>query len=290
MIKLRAFLSSLLLSGLLLAPTTAFHHRPFMPAAPQANLNMALGNPSGATGDPGNKNNFLLEKKQYVLSYNSTKGGPNWVSWHLQKSDIGNIPRHPFHPEVGLPSGFKVVSPSDYTGSGYDRGHLCNAKDRSSTDEDNIATFSMANMLPQTADLNQKVWLKLEDYSRRLVNQGNDLYIIAGGYGSAKTIGHAHKVTVPARCWKIVVVMPGGNSDISRITADTRVIAVDMPNAKGIATDPWQKYIVTVRDIEKKTQYDFLSNLPKEIQDALETRRDAGRATPSGRRPARRTH
>jgi endonuclease G len=269
--------------------STPSHHTSTPRAVYQesVSLHLTLGNPSDATTNAGNKDNFLLVKPQFVLSYNNTKGEPNWVSWHLQKSDIGTVPRQTFHPEDGLPSGFKVVLPTDYTGSGFDRGHVCNSKDRTRTVADNQATFSMANMLPQTPALNQHVWLKLEEYERTLANQGNEVYIIAGGIGSRRVIGHANRVTVPTDCWKILVVLPQGNNDLSRINADTRVIAVIMPNKTGITNDPWQKYIKTVRDVEEATGYNFLSEVPQGIQDAIETRRDPGRAAPT-RRPQRR--
>jgi len=61
-------------------------------------VHLTLGNPSDATEDVTNKDNFLMVKPQYALSYNDTKGGPNWVSWHLQASDIGNEPRGDFIP------------------------------------------------------------------------------------------------------------------------------------------------------------------------------------------------
>jgi endonuclease G len=258
----------------------------FQPAV-QASVSphLTLGNPSGATADESDKDNFLLVKPQYVMSYNNSRGGPNWVSWHLQKSDIGTVERGNFHPDPDLPAGFKHVVPADYTGTGFDRGHICNSKDRTKTVEDNTATFSMANMEPQVPDLNQQVWKKLEDYSRTLAGQGNEMYIVAGCYGGTRTIGRANKVTVPDRCWKVIVVLKQGSNDLSRIDKDTRVIAVDMPNKKGIRRDPWQKYIVTVRDVEDKTGYDFLSEVPKRVQDVLETKRDPGRATPA-RRPS----
>jgi endonuclease G len=245
--------------------------------SPPGNLDPALGNPSAATTDPNNKNNYLLVKRQYVLSYNNDKGEPNWVAWYLQSSDIGNAERqNNFHPETALPEGFKRVTPGDYTGTGYDRGHVCNSKDRTATEEDNSETFSMANMLPQTPDLNRQVWESLESYSRTLAQQGNRLYIIAGGYGSAKMIGRANKVNVPTNCWKIVVVLPPGSGDITQMDKNTRVIAVDMPNVQGIANDSWQKYVTTVRDIEQKTGYQFFTKSPPDVREAIETKRDSG--------------
>jgi endonuclease G len=240
-------------------------------------LNIAPGEPSGATDDPSNKNNYLLVKPQYVLSYNNDKGEPNWVSWHLQASDIGDVERqNNFHPEQALPKGFNRVTPDDYTGTGFDRGHVCNSKDRTANEADNSETFSMANMLPQTPDLNRQVWESLESYCRTLAQKGNQLFIIAGGYGSAKSIGRANKVNVPTNCWKIVLVLPAG-ADISEAGGSARVIAVDMPNTSGIAQDPWKKYVTTVSDIEQKTGYHFFSDLPPDVQAALKSKKDSGR-------------
>jgi endonuclease G len=134
----------------------------------------------------------------------------------------------------------------------------------------------MSNMLPQTGDLNRHVWEKLESYSRSQVKTGDELYIIAGGYGEQERIGRG-KVNVPTHCWKIVLDLPEGESDLSRIDEDTRVIAVDMPNEKGIEADTWQKYIVTVNDLERSTGYHFFTALPPNIQTALKAKRDAGR-------------
>lgn len=252
---------------------------PAPPAGRRApvSLNVAPGDPSGATDDPSNRNNYLLVKPQYVLSYNDEKGGPNWVSWHLEASDIGDVERqNNFHPEQSLPAGFRRVTPDDYTGSGFDRGHVCNSKDRTRTAADNSETFSMANMLPQTPDLNRQVWESLESYCRTLARQGNRLFIVAGGYGSAKTIGRANKVNVPTNCWKVVLVLPTGR-DISQADKNVRVIAVDMPNASGIAQDDWREYTTTVRDIEQKTGYTFFTELPADVAEALKSKRDAGK-------------
>jgi len=39
-----------------------------------------------------NANNYLLEKPQYSLSYNSGRKNSNWVSWQLDRSWSGNVP------------------------------------------------------------------------------------------------------------------------------------------------------------------------------------------------------
>jgi len=97
-----------------------------------------------------------------------------------------------------------------------------------------------------------------------------------GSVGSATTVDGGH-VVVPSNIWKVIVVIPNGNNDLSRITTDTRVIAVNTPNINTLSTD-WTQYITTVKDIENATGYTLFSNLPASVRTALETKRDAGTA------------
>ena len=57
------------------------------------NTALYLGNPSSARADVALTENYLLERSQYSLSYNSTTLIPNWVAWHLCSSDMGNVQR-----------------------------------------------------------------------------------------------------------------------------------------------------------------------------------------------------
>jgi endonuclease G len=246
---------------------------PSAPASPEQAqaVFMALGNPSNAGAEP---NNYLLVNNFFALSYSRDRGTPNWVSWRISKGELGDLPRpqpDPFRPDPRIPKDWKPVTPSDYTGGGFDRGHMCPSADRSGSAEGMRDTFLMTNMVPQTGDLNQDVWARLEGYLRTLVTRGSDVYIIAGPYGDKGKL--KNKVTIPTNTWKIAVVLPAGSS-ISAIDEDTRVIAVDMPNVKGIRNADWQKYRVTVREIEQKTGYDFLSALPKNLQNTLENKKD----------------
>jgi endonuclease G len=108
---------------------------------------------------------YLSERPQYVLSYNAKTRAPNWVSWRLRMQDIGTAARGPFAPDPLLPQGVIArVTSRDYDNSGFDRGHQCPAKDRSATQLDCDATFSMTNVVPQSPASNQKGWERLEDY------------------------------------------------------------------------------------------------------------------------------
>jgi len=253
---------------------------PFGSDAPPAsgdNSNMLFGNPSGAA--MVSNDNLLIDQHYYVESYNATKGEPNWVSWHLDATNTTNAQGRldDFAGFTGLPNGVYQVQSNSYSGSGFDRGHNCPSADRTSSFNANAATFLMTNMIPQAPQNNQQTWANLENYLRSLTTQGYEIYIIMGSYGTGgtgtagtfSTINNGH-VNVPSNVWKVAVVIPVGNGDLSRVASGTRVIAVNTPNINSIQSD-WTKYVVTVRSIEQATGYNLLSALPQSVQDAIET-------------------
>lgn len=243
--------------------------QPTTPEQAQA-VYLALGNPSNAS--PNDPNNYLLVNNYMVISYNRARAIPNWVAWRVSRADMSNLDREDsFRPDDRLPKGWARVTPADYTGSGFDRGHIAPNADRYGSREAADSTFLMTNIIPQTGDLNRGPWQKLEAYLRTLVTRGNDVYIYAGVYGEKGKI--KNKITIPANSWKIAVAVPAG-APISAVNENTRVIAVDMPNVKGIKNADWQIYRTNVRAIEQKTGYNFFSNLPPPLQDALETKID----------------
>jgi endonuclease G len=201
------------------------------------------------------------------------------VSWQVTKQDLGDVQRsNIFMSDTTLPKGWYRVTTDDYTGSGYDRGHMCPSADRTATAKDNQATFILTNIVPQAPDNNRNTWEHLESLSRQLVNQGHMLYITAGGDGDNGTIAKG-KIAVPRYTWKIIVVMPKGESDISRITADTTVLAVRIPNGLKDKLGDWDQYRVTVASIEAATGYHFFGNLSPDIQNALKSRIDPAPAS-----------
>jgi endonuclease G len=153
--------------------------------------------------------------------------------------------------------------------------------DRTNTVTNNSATFLMTNIIPQSPDNNQGPWAVLENYSRDLVNQNQELYIISGSYGTGGTGSNGTKttiangnVTVPARTWKVIVVLNSSNSGASSVTTNTRVIAVNMPNTQGIRNADWKNYRVSVDSIEANTGYNLLSNVSSSVQSTIEARVD----------------
>ncbi len=252
-------------------------------APPPVSVHLTLGNPSNAVVDAGQPTNYLLNKAQYAVSYHRDKGRPNWVSWHLGSTWLGGAARQDdFRADSTLPAGWYQVQATDYSGSGFDRGHHCPSADRTATVADNSSTFLMTNMMPQSPDNNQGPWAALETYCRTLVSSGNELYVVMGGSGSGGTGSNGGttftvaggKVAVPSQTWKVIIVLPSGTNDVARVTTSTRTIAVLMPNTQGIRTADWKTYRVSVDQIESLTGYDFFSAVPTAIQSVIESRVD----------------
>jgi endonuclease G, mitochondrial len=241
------------------------------PATQQQSVHLLMGNPSQAATDP---NNFLIMRPQYAVSYNNSKRISNWSSWQLNRTWLGTSPRqNDFRPDDFLPPSWVHATPGDYSDSGYDRGHMTPSGDRSSTPENQSATFLMTNILPQAPDNNQGPWEKLEEYCRELVKQGKELYIVSGGYGN-KGMLQKGKITIPEQMWKVIVVMNRPGLTPVDVTSTTRVIAVDMPNRQGIRETDWRTFRTSMAAIEAKTGYTLLSNVPTEVRQTLAKRVD----------------
>jgi endonuclease G len=236
----------------------------------------AVHAPWGYPIDSDKSDDYIIERNQYILSYNPKLNVPNWVAWQLNATWYGDVPRKSgkFITDTTLPATFQKITHDDYTKSGYDRGHMVRSEERTASEEDNRSTFYMTNILPQTPTLNQQTWLSLEYECERLCKvEGKELYIIAGGVFSNQPKRLNGKVAVPDSCWKIIAVLEKGQKP-KDITKSTKIIAVMMNN--GVydrSTNSWTSYITTIDSIEKSTGYDIMHLLPDSIEDMLEQKK-----------------
>jgi endonuclease G len=280
----------LLIAGAIAA--IVYFRQQHLPLGPDgsASPNLVLGNPSNASTDPTSRDNYLMVKPYYALSYNDDKGTPNWVSWRVIESDLGDAPRRDaFEPDTDLPAGFFQVMQRDYNGGGFDRGHMCPHSDRAANQDMSFATFVMSNIIPQAPNVNRKAWAQMEDYCRELVRQDHDrLYVIAGpaGQGGRGSRGYAStladgRITVPSSCWKVVVAIPdNGFDNPSSISSDARVLSVEMPNDNDIVGEEWAQYRTTPARIERETGLHFFTNLNPATAAVFRNRLDQERLPP----------
>jgi len=237
---------------------------------------IAFGSPS----DANPADDVLLTRPQFTLSFNAARGVPNWVSWDLNTTQFGDADRcNCFTTDAQLVAlGVPPVHDFDYRNGGYDRGHVVQSESRTTTDQENAATFLFSNIMPQAANNNQGPWSRLENELNDIARTGTkEIYVIAGAeWGAApQSLKDEGKVFIPEFTWKVAVIVDRGEDagDVQGLS-DLQVIAVRMPNtlagAANIRNQPWQDFTTTVDAIEAATGYDLLAALPDVIERIVE--------------------
>jgi uncharacterized repeat protein (TIGR01451 family) len=250
-------------------------------------LQMQLGNPTGATADTNNHDHYLIQRTVEAIDYNDNMGQPNWASWDLTASDVGNSGRSDaWASDTNLPSGFKLIPTGTYGSIGsqsYDRGHMCPSADRTDTLAHNELVFIMSNIIPQASAQNQGVWAQLENDCRTNLSS-TELLIMCGPSSFGTNRLDSGLVGVATNTWKIVVLVPlGSGTALSRITNanpnSIRVIAVEIPNTDAAGGSHWSTFLTSTKQIQNDTGYDFFSALPNNLAWVLRSKVD-GQAPP----------
>lgn len=94
-----------------------------------------------------------MERVAYTVSYNRKDRIPYWAGEHLTRESLENPDGNSrddsvFTKDTDIPELFRAYS-TDYTGSGYDRGHNVPAADALRTMQGLNETFLMSNIAPQ---------------------------------------------------------------------------------------------------------------------------------------------
>lgn len=201
----------------------------------------------------------------YCFGYNLDIRGSYWVAYLLTKkmvkTDIVDRDNEKFTKDPFLNSNFAVHS--DYSGSGYDRGHLCPAGDMNFDQTAMTETFYMTNILPQKPELNRGVWKDLEEKIRDWAIENDSLIIITGPIYSEnpKRIGE-NKITVPSHFYKVVL-------DISYKNG-YKGIAFLFENKDYPDNTDYMKYSMSIDDLETKLGFNFFKSIQNEAIEQIE--------------------
>lgn len=145
---------------------------------------------------------------EYVIFDSGVTKGPLYSAQHLTAAQVAGsetISRTgSFHQETGIPAADRSQT-TDYTNSGYDRGHMTPAGDESTIDSEK-ESFSMGNIVPQDHKLNTGNWEKIEQQVRQLATNLGSIYVVTGPAFSASAIPTIGKdgVAIPEYTWKAV--------------------------------------------------------------------------------------
>jgi endonuclease G len=144
-------------------------------------------------------------REAYLVAYDAQAKIPVYVSYTLlPQNALGCFPRtNAFVADASIKNG---PTPSDYVGTGYDKGHAAPDGDLSWSEIVEYESFLMTNMYPQHGSLNRGIWKLLETSVRGWsvqLNQNFTVYVGAIYGASDPTIGKG--VVVPHGFYKIVV-------------------------------------------------------------------------------------
>ncbi|WP_232731693.1 DNA/RNA non-specific endonuclease [Kamptonema formosum] len=211
-------------------------------------------NEQEARPDAGQLNNYLIEKPQYAVSYNNSSKNPNWVSWQLNPSWLGNVPRKgTWNPDRTLPASFEPLAVGqDYRGVNYmDTGHMTASMHRNRAEKDMFSTFLTTNAIPQATGNNtlDSSWENLENFSQILAaEKGKELFITAGGYGTSThplipSSLSSQNINVPSFTWKNILAL-----DLPRLALEDIGTVNQLTPEKVLFEDP-----ISPENIKKNT-------------------------------------
>ncbi len=213
------------------------------------------------TSAAGEKPCALIHHRYYSLCYDEDKETARWVAYRLTAS--GLKARHvkrtdDYRPDRDVSTG--SATPEDYRRSGYDRGHLLPAGDRTFSTEAMSETFLMSNISPQEHAFNGGIWRELEQNARRWAKQKGELYVVVGPLydSSPKRIGK-NGVAVPKAFFRVLLA-----------PEDEEAIGFVIPNA--VSEEPLTHYAMSVDSVETLTGLDFFADLLlKEVEEKVES-------------------
>ena len=207
----------------------------------------------------------LIHHSYYSLDYNEEYEVPNWVAYKLTEEslDIKNVPRQKrfnVDPEVDKRS----AKHSDYTHSGYTRGHMAPAGDMAFNTEAMKESFFMSNMTPQLRALNGGIWRELEENVRDWAYDNDEIYVVSGPLyysGNPQRIGK-NKVAVPDAFFKAILDNKGKQK---------KSIGFLIPHSK--SDKHLKEYAVSIDKIEEETGLDLFSEIFDNVRSEEELER-----------------
>ena len=209
-----------------------------------------------------------------VVAFNPTHNVSDWVAFRLRRDDLltGDVERKDaFRGDPDVPEGHRVVK-ADYTGTGYDRGHLAPAAAMKWSPKAMRESFFMSNMAPQVGTgFNRHIWKSLERRMRQWACERGVLYVVTGPLYEGQPIkqlvydkdgdgidDNGVLVDVPSHFFKLAF-------DPARIEA----IAFVLPNQK-LETKDLPKFLQSIDDIEDRAKLDFLPMIWDGAEQAIE--------------------
>jgi endonuclease G len=210
----------------------------------------------------------MLCFEEYAVAYSGVSRTPLWSAEHLTASEVEAASRlkrvNRFHEEARLPPADRSEL-ADYARSGFDRGHMTPSGDMA-TEKAQEESFSLANIVPQNPKNNQILWEGIEEATRSLAREDEELYVVTGPIFEGSELSRINgRVLVPSAIFKAIYD-----------PAKRQAAAYVTPNAPGM-----EYQVLSIADLERRTRIDVFPKLAAEIKSVRMT---LPAPTPHGRR------
>ncbi|XP_065059538.1 venom phosphodiesterase CdcPDE-like isoform X2 [Rhopilema esculentum] len=179
---------------------------------------LPLGIPQGGAGKQG----CVLTQRHYVIGYSGYLHVPLWVAYKMTAKQLSiNIKRMDcFRRDLRLTRQQSAMC-SDYSRSGYDRGHMAPSGDFNFDRFAAQDTYVLSNIVPQSRYFNRRpgLWYQAESVFRDWAMKYDSVYVISGSIFDADNDGFRDKdeqtkrwthdkkngVAIPTHFYKIIV-------------------------------------------------------------------------------------
>jgi endonuclease G len=208
----------------------------------------------------------VLVNRGFMVGYDENLHDPVWTAYRLDHSrPRATVPR----PHTKFTTDERTqskITHDDYTNSGYDRGHLAPSRIIGALfgPEAQLETFRMSNITPQKANLNQKVWQRLEtlEYERYLT-QYDSVWVVTGPiFTQSPPPRLASGVAIPQAFYRVFLRLEHGLP-----VAQTYIIPQTVTGDEAIGS-----YLRTVQEVQSQTALDFFYALPDDVEAPMEAK------------------
>lgn len=204
----------------------------------------------------------IIKHTFYEIGFDNARRLPAWTYYSLSKEHLalavlerkGAFVKDPFiHTEQ--------ASNEDYSGSGYDKGHMVPCEDMSFSDQAMKETFYYSNCAPQTTELNRGGWKMLEELAREWATDFGEAIVVCGPVFKPIMLKMGvHDIPVPELYYKIILVHKEQKYSS---------LAFLMPNSS-TTLNALVNYTCTIDSVEKITGLDFFTELPNNLEEQFE--------------------
>lgn len=207
----------------------------------------------------------MIFYKGYWVAWSPSLRVPLWSAYTVKPQKVVDVPDE-------RPAGFKrdprakySSNHADYTGSGYDRGHMAPNYVIATRygREAQLETFYMSNIVPQKPDLNRHAWRLLEaKVADDLSALGEDIWVITG------IVPNTDGALLP----KGGIHIPQGFYKILATVRDGRLYALGIYMPQETPKSKHARYCFrSIDEIEAMTGIDFFTEISEARQAALES-------------------